>query len=190
MLCANSLAVVTWKDHYWSDPHMVDALAGQLQQYRESLSSSCLVCVSAVENLSQQFKNGMFYLSLLWTSIWATWSKCSSAQDGEHSGHTPWATGGFTCVTTESTSRSGTENLPQPGRHRYVSCEEKQSQRGVLPRKIADKKSGQCSTSVLIHGYLMGVAGLQQWKQRNWQDRQNPFGLLGCGKMLLPGERT
>lgn len=148
-----------------------------------------LVCVSAVEKLSQQLKTSMFYLSLLWTSIWAMWSKCSSAQGGEHSGNTPWVTCDFTCVTTEGTSRSGMENLPQPRMYRYVSCEEKQSQKGVLSRKITDKKSGQCSTSVLIHGYLAGGV-LQQWKQRNWQDRQNPFGSLGWGKLLLPGERT
>ncbi|KAM6097713.1 uncharacterized protein LJ206_001003 [Theristicus caerulescens] len=50
---ANSLAIMTWKDE---EGPTVDELAGQLQQYEESLSSSLRACISAVEKLSQDFQ--------------------------------------------------------------------------------------------------------------------------------------
>lgn len=60
-----------------------------------------------------------------------------------------------------------------------MSCEEKQSQRGVLPRKIADKKSGQCSTSVLIHGYLIGGGGATAMEAEKLTGQTKPLWVAG-----------
>ncbi|KAK4818455.1 hypothetical protein QYF61_013661 [Mycteria americana] len=97
---ANSLAVMTWKD---GEGQMVDELAGQLQQYEESLSSSLRACISAVEKLPdtlakklsqdfQRLKEGMSCSPPVLTSIPAIRSKHSSAQERGCSGYTPRAT--------------------------------------------------------------------------------------------------
>ena len=39
---------------------------------------------------------------------------------------------GFTCLTTERTSGSGMENLPQHQRHECMSCEVKEAQKWIL----------------------------------------------------------
>ncbi|KAK4818478.1 LOW QUALITY PROTEIN: hypothetical protein QYF61_014180 [Mycteria americana] len=83
---------MTWKDR---EGQTVDELAGQLQQYEESLSSSLWTCISAVEKLSQefqQFKDNRSYSPPVQTSISDIRSKCSSAQERRYSGYTPWAT--------------------------------------------------------------------------------------------------
>ncbi|GAB0177269.1 hypothetical protein GRJ2_000192100 [Grus japonensis] len=62
----NSLAVMDWED---KEAPTVDEVAGQLQQYKESLSSSL---ISAVEKLSQefqQFREDMSYSPPVQTSI-------------------------------------------------------------------------------------------------------------------------
>ncbi|KAK4824604.1 hypothetical protein QYF61_016873 [Mycteria americana] len=89
---ANSLVVMTWKD---GEGQRVDELAGQLWQYKESLSSSLWASVSAVEKLSQevqQVKEDMSYPPPLRTTISAIRSKRSSAQEIGYSGYTPRAT--------------------------------------------------------------------------------------------------
>ncbi|GAB0208361.1 EF-hand calcium-binding domain-containing protein 12 [Grus japonensis] len=63
---ANSLVVMDWKSE---EAPTVDEVAGRLQQYEESLSSSL---VSAVEKLSREFRQlkvGMSYSPPVWTSI-------------------------------------------------------------------------------------------------------------------------
>ena len=55
---ASSLAVMTWKDR---EGQTVDKSAGQLQQYKECLSSSLQACISAVEKLPENVKQyGLF----------------------------------------------------------------------------------------------------------------------------------
>ncbi|KAK4811298.1 hypothetical protein QYF61_023350 [Mycteria americana] len=108
-LCANSLAILNWKD---GEGPSVDEAASHFQEYEESISSSL---VSAVEKLVQQLKEGRSYSPPVQTSVSAIRSQRSSAQErnnieGTHHG----APYGFTCVTTERTSGSGMENLPQP----------------------------------------------------------------------------
>jgi len=78
---ANSLAVMTWKD---GEGQMVDELAGQAWQYKESFSSSLWACVLVVEKLSwecQQLKEDLPYSPPVRTSISAIRSKCSAAQE-------------------------------------------------------------------------------------------------------------
>ncbi|KAK4810460.1 hypothetical protein QYF61_004240, partial [Mycteria americana] len=82
-LCANSLAILNWKDGEGPTVHEV---ANELQEYEESLSSSL---VSAVEKLSrkvQQLKEDMSYSPPVWTSISAIRSQCSSAQERGYRG--------------------------------------------------------------------------------------------------------
>ncbi|GAB0209121.1 hypothetical protein GRJ2_003377800 [Grus japonensis] len=89
LLYANSLALIDWKD---KEAPTVDEVAGRLQQYEESLSSSL---VSAVEKLSwkvQQFEANMSYSPPIWTSISAIRSKHSSAQERGYRGYTPRGT--------------------------------------------------------------------------------------------------
>ncbi|GAB0202691.1 hypothetical protein GRJ2_002734700 [Grus japonensis] len=85
-LYANSLAVMDWKG---KEAPTVDEVAGQLQQYEESLSSSL---VSAVEKLSQevwQLKDDRSYSSKVQSSISAIWSNHSSAQERRYRVYTP-----------------------------------------------------------------------------------------------------
>ncbi|GAB0209743.1 ubiquitin carboxyl-terminal hydrolase 4 [Grus japonensis] len=98
-----SLAVLAWKDE---EAPTVNEVAGQLQQYEENLSSSLRACVSAVERLSEKSKNFFEKLSqefwqlkedtsnspLVWTSISAVRSKCSSPQERGYRGYTPRGT--------------------------------------------------------------------------------------------------
>ncbi|GAB0208642.1 ubiquitin carboxyl-terminal hydrolase 4 [Grus japonensis] len=86
---ADSLAVMDWKSE---EAPTVDEVAGRLQQYEESLSSSL---VSAVEKLSQefqQFREDMSYSPPVRTSISAIQSKHSSAQERGYRGYTPQGT--------------------------------------------------------------------------------------------------
>ncbi|KAK4810702.1 hypothetical protein QYF61_007676 [Mycteria americana] len=97
--CANSLAILTWKDR---DGPTVNEAASNLREYEESISSSF---VSAVRELSQEFKRfkeDLSYSLPIRTSVSAIRSQRSSAQEdieGTHHG----APYGFTCVTTERT---------------------------------------------------------------------------------------
>ncbi|KAM7097195.1 uncharacterized protein J5F26_009778 [Ciconia maguari] len=80
---------MTWKD---GEGPTADELAGQLQQYEESLSPSL---VSAVEKLSrevQQLKEDMSYSPPVRTSVSAIRSQRSSAQGRGYRGCTPWGT--------------------------------------------------------------------------------------------------
>ena len=70
----------------------MDEVAAGVQQYEESLSSSP---VSAMEKLSQevqQLKESMSYSPPVRASISAIRGKCSSAQEREYRGYTPWGT--------------------------------------------------------------------------------------------------
>ena len=73
----------------------MDEMAGQLRQYKESLSSSLWACVSAVEKLSQEFqkfKEDMSSSPPVWSSISAIRSEHSSAQEREYRRYTPRGT--------------------------------------------------------------------------------------------------
>ncbi|GAB0208577.1 hypothetical protein GRJ2_003323400 [Grus japonensis] len=83
---ANSLAVMDWKS---KEAPTVDEVAGRLQQYKESLSSSL---VSDVEKLSrevQQLKEDMSYSPPVQTSILGIGSERSSAPERGYRGYTP-----------------------------------------------------------------------------------------------------
>ncbi|KAK4818289.1 hypothetical protein QYF61_010431 [Mycteria americana] len=77
---ANSLAILTWKD---GERPMVDEVASQLWEYEESISSSL---VSTVEKLVQQLKEDRSYSPPVQTSVSATRSQCSSAQERAYKG--------------------------------------------------------------------------------------------------------
>ncbi|KAK4817063.1 hypothetical protein QYF61_027092 [Mycteria americana] len=88
-LCANSFAILTWKD---GDSPTVNEAASNLREYEESISSSL---VSAVEKLSrefQRFKEDMSYSPPVWTSVSAIRSQRSSAQERGYRGYTPRGT--------------------------------------------------------------------------------------------------
>ncbi|GAB0208950.1 hypothetical protein GRJ2_003360700 [Grus japonensis] len=63
---ANSLAVMDWKSE---EVPTVDEVAGQLQQYEESLSSSLILAVEKLSWEIQQVKEDMPYSPPVWTSI-------------------------------------------------------------------------------------------------------------------------
>ncbi|KAK4810980.1 hypothetical protein QYF61_014452 [Mycteria americana] len=87
--CANSLAILTWKDR---DGPTVNEAATNLREYEESISSSL---VSAVEKLSQEFqrfKEDMSYSPPIRTSVSAIRSQRSSAQERGYRGYTPRGT--------------------------------------------------------------------------------------------------
>ncbi|KAK4807215.1 hypothetical protein QYF61_024335 [Mycteria americana] len=84
--CANSLAILTWKDE---EGPTVNEVASNLQKYEDIISSSL---VSAVEKLSrkvQRFKEDMSYSPPLWTTVSAIRSQRSSAQERGYRGYTP-----------------------------------------------------------------------------------------------------
>ncbi|KAK4815719.1 hypothetical protein QYF61_006757 [Mycteria americana] len=90
--CANSLAILTWKD---GEGPTVDEADSQLREYEESISSSL---VSAVEKLSQkvqQLEEDRSYFPPVQTSISAIRSQRSSAQERGYGGYTPRGTLGF-----------------------------------------------------------------------------------------------
>ncbi|GAB0209499.1 hypothetical protein GRJ2_003415600 [Grus japonensis] len=70
----------------------VDEVAGQLQQYEESLSSSLVLAVEKLSREFQQFREDMSYSPPVWTSISAIRSKRSSAQERGYRGYTPRGT--------------------------------------------------------------------------------------------------
>ncbi|KAK4814464.1 hypothetical protein QYF61_018982 [Mycteria americana] len=87
--CANSLAILTWKD---GDGPTVNEAASNLQEYEESISSSL---VSAVEKLSrevQRLEEDMSYSPPIRTSVSAIRSQRSSAQERGHRRYTPRGT--------------------------------------------------------------------------------------------------
>ncbi|KAK4807067.1 hypothetical protein QYF61_018408 [Mycteria americana] len=87
--CANSLAILTWKDR---DSPTVNEAASNVREYEESNSSSF---VSAVQELSQefkQFKEDLSYSLPIQTSVSAIRSQRSSAQERGYRGYTPRAT--------------------------------------------------------------------------------------------------
>ncbi|KAK4816276.1 hypothetical protein QYF61_014348 [Mycteria americana] len=87
--CASSLAVLNWKDR---DGPTVGEAASQLQEYKESISSSL---ASAVEKLSQkvqQLKEDRSYFPPVQTSISAIRSQHSSAQERGYRGYIPQGT--------------------------------------------------------------------------------------------------
>ncbi|KAK4811037.1 hypothetical protein QYF61_015741 [Mycteria americana] len=87
--CANSLAILTWKD---PDGPTVNEAASNLREYEESISSSF---VSAVRELSQefrQFKEDLSYSLPIRTSVSAIRSQRSSAQERGYRGYTPRGT--------------------------------------------------------------------------------------------------
>ncbi|KAK4810506.1 hypothetical protein QYF61_004286 [Mycteria americana] len=89
LTCANSLAILTWKD---GEGPTVDEAASQLREYEESISSSL---VSAVEKLSrkvQRLKEDTSYIPPVQTSISAIRSQRSSAQERGYRGYTPQCT--------------------------------------------------------------------------------------------------
>ncbi|KAK4828276.1 hypothetical protein QYF61_024941 [Mycteria americana] len=88
-LCANSLAILNWKDR---EGPTVDEAASQLWEDKESISSSL---VSAVEKLSrkvQQLREDRSYFPPVQTSISAVRSQCCSAQERGYRGYTPRGT--------------------------------------------------------------------------------------------------
>ncbi|GAB0208758.1 ubiquitin carboxyl-terminal hydrolase 4 [Grus japonensis] len=85
----NSLAVMTWKD---GEGQTVDEVAGQLQQYKESLSSSLVLAVEKPSQDIQQLKEDRSSSPPVRTSISAIRSKCSSAQERGYIAYTPQAT--------------------------------------------------------------------------------------------------
>ncbi|KAK4822000.1 hypothetical protein QYF61_006614 [Mycteria americana] len=87
--CANSLAILTWKDR---DGPTVNEAASNLREYEESISSSF---VSAVRELSQefrQFKEDLSYSLPIRTGVSAIRSQRSSAQERGYRGYTPRGT--------------------------------------------------------------------------------------------------
>ncbi|KAK4810568.1 hypothetical protein QYF61_004531 [Mycteria americana] len=85
--CANSLAILTWKD---GEGPTVDEDASQLQEYKENISSSL---VSAVEKLSrkiQRLEEDRSYFPPVWTSVSAIRSQRSTAQERGYRRYTPW----------------------------------------------------------------------------------------------------
>ncbi|XP_072715702.1 uncharacterized protein [Ciconia boyciana] len=87
--CANSLAILTWKD---GEGPTADEAASQLREYEERISSSL---VSAVEKLSrefQRFKEDRSYSLPVRTSVSAIRSQRSSAQERGYRGYTPRGT--------------------------------------------------------------------------------------------------
>ncbi|KAK4806709.1 hypothetical protein QYF61_027710 [Mycteria americana] len=87
--CANSLAILTWKDR---DGPTVNEAASNLREYEESISSSF---VSAVRELSQEFKwfkEDLSYSLPIRTSVSAIRSQRSSAQERGYRGYTPQGT--------------------------------------------------------------------------------------------------
>ncbi|KAK4810684.1 hypothetical protein QYF61_007484 [Mycteria americana] len=87
--CANSLAILTWKD---GEGTTVDEAASQLREYKESISSSL---VSAVEKLSRKFQRleeDRSYFPPVRTSVSAIRSQRSSAQERGYRGYTPRGT--------------------------------------------------------------------------------------------------
>ncbi|KAK4810919.1 hypothetical protein QYF61_013327, partial [Mycteria americana] len=87
--CANSLAILTWKDR---DGPTVNEAASNLREYEESISSSF---VSAVRELSQEFKRfkeDLSYSLPIRTSVSAIRSQRSSAQERGYRGYTPRGT--------------------------------------------------------------------------------------------------
>ncbi|KAK4810743.1 hypothetical protein QYF61_007717 [Mycteria americana] len=87
--CANSLAILTWKDR---DGPTVNEAASNLREYKESISSSF---VSAVQELSQEFKRfkeDLSYSLPIRTSVSTIRSQRSSAQERGYRGYTPRGT--------------------------------------------------------------------------------------------------
>ncbi|GAB0203798.1 hypothetical protein GRJ2_002845400 [Grus japonensis] len=70
----------------------VDEVAGRLQQYEESLSSSLVSAVEKLFQKVQQLKENMSYSPPVQTSISAIRSKHSSAQERGYRGYTPQGT--------------------------------------------------------------------------------------------------
>ncbi|KAK4818601.1 hypothetical protein QYF61_015463 [Mycteria americana] len=83
--CANSLAILTWKD---GEGPTVDDVVSNLREYEESIYSSL---VSAVEKQFQRFKEDMSYSPPVWTSVSAIRSQCFLLERG-HTGYTPRGT--------------------------------------------------------------------------------------------------
>ena len=88
----NSLAIMTWKGE---EVPTVDEVAGRLQQYDESLSSSLISAVKKLFSELQQFKESMSYSPPVWTSISAIRNQHFSAQETRHRGYTPRGTRWF-----------------------------------------------------------------------------------------------
>lgn len=81
---ASSLVATTWKE---GEEQIADGLAGQLQQYKESLSSFLSTGISAEEELSQevqQFRGNIPSSPPAWTRLSPTQSTVGT--------HTPHAT--------------------------------------------------------------------------------------------------
>ncbi|KAK4821102.1 hypothetical protein QYF61_013440, partial [Mycteria americana] len=64
--CANSLAILTWKDR---DGPTVDEAASNLQEYKESISSSLVSAVEKLSRVFQWFKEDMSYSPPVRTSL-------------------------------------------------------------------------------------------------------------------------
>ncbi|XP_074909170.1 ubiquitin carboxyl-terminal hydrolase 4 isoform X3 [Buteo buteo] len=98
-LYANSLAVVSWKE---GEGQTVDEVAGRLQQYEGSISSSLRACISAVEKLpdmlaeklSQEFQRfeDKFCPAPVQAPISAIRSRHSSAEEKGYRTYTPRST--------------------------------------------------------------------------------------------------
>ncbi|XP_049683074.1 ubiquitin carboxyl-terminal hydrolase 4 isoform X4 [Accipiter gentilis] len=98
-LYANSLAIVSWKE---GEGQTVDEVAGRLQQYEGSISSSLRACISAVEKLpdmlaeklSREFQRfeGKFCPAPVQAPISAIRSRHSSAEEKGYRRYTPRST--------------------------------------------------------------------------------------------------
>ncbi|GAB0207598.1 hypothetical protein GRJ2_003225500 [Grus japonensis] len=74
----NSLAVMEWKGE---EAPIGTEVAGQLQQYEESLSSSIVLSVESLPWEFQQFRDDISFYLPIWTSMSAIRNKRSSAQE-------------------------------------------------------------------------------------------------------------
>ncbi|KAK4819195.1 hypothetical protein QYF61_026811 [Mycteria americana] len=94
-LCANSLAILTWKD---GDGPTVNGAASNLREYEESISSSLVPAVEKLSRKVQRLKEDMSYSPPL-----------LKREDIEGTHHR--APYGFTCVTMERTRGRGSQQL-------------------------------------------------------------------------------
>ncbi|PKU27473.1 ubiquitin carboxyl-terminal hydrolase 4 [Limosa lapponica baueri] len=83
---ANSLAVMEWKGE---EGTTVDEVAGQLRQYKESLSSPLVSDVEKLSRKVQQLEENISYSPPIQASISAIRSRSFSTEEREYRGYTP-----------------------------------------------------------------------------------------------------
>ncbi|KAK4821311.1 hypothetical protein QYF61_018060 [Mycteria americana] len=132
--CANSLAILTWKDR---DGPTVNEAASNLREYEESISSSF---VSAVRELSQEFKRfkeDLSYSLPIRTSVSAIRSQRSSAQERGYRGYTPRGTLWFYLRDHEEDMRKWDGKPTSTLEARVRELQGKTIAKGSSSRKIA-----------------------------------------------------